>query len=282
MTTTKPRVLLIYYTYTQQTFRAVEAMADVLRERGCEVRQARIEFIDPRYIGAVLAVSFPACLPRRPRDAAQLRRGTGQIRVPDEAREGQYDLVCIGSPTWWLTTCMPIRSFMKSDRAGRFLDRKRFAAFVVCRRYWRNNLKTVRKLGTKHGGEYINGIHFTFAGGQVRSLLSLISYLGKGEHRERYLGVRIPSANLKPDYIWRRLRSPTSSRIVSVVRSEIERAHEIERASRQWASCGTARTAHQADLGMPPHRRPVARRSSPYGSRDDRPCSDDGVTRVWR
>ena len=72
---------------------------------------------------------------------------------------------------------------------------------MVCRRYWRNNLKTVRELGTKQGGEYVNGIHFTFAGGQVRSLLSLISYLGKGENRERYLGVRIPSANLKPDYL---------------------------------------------------------------------------------
>ena len=82
---------------------------------------------------------------------AQLRRATGQIRIPDEARETQYDLVCIGSPTWWLTTCMPIRSFMKSDPAGRLLDRRRFTAFVVCRRYWRNNLETVRGLGTKRG-----------------------------------------------------------------------------------------------------------------------------------
>jgi hypothetical protein len=132
---------------------------------------------------------------------AQLRRATGQIRVPDEARDGNYDLVCIGSPTWWLTTCMPIRSFMKSEPAGWLLDRKSFAAFVVCRRYWRNNLKTVRKLGTEQGGEYVNGIHFTFAGGQVRSLLSLTSYLGKGENRERYLGVRIPPTNLQPNYL---------------------------------------------------------------------------------
>jgi hypothetical protein len=132
--------------------------------------------------------------------SAQLRRATGEIRVPDEAWEGEYDLVCIGSPTWWLTTCMPIRSFMESDLTKRLLDRKLFAAFVVCRRYWRNNLKTVRKLGTKHGGEYINGVHFTFAGGQVRSLLSLISFLGCGENRERYLGLRIPPANLKPHY----------------------------------------------------------------------------------
>jgi hypothetical protein len=33
----------------------------------------------------------------------------------------------------------------------------------------------------------------------VRSLLSLLSYLGSGEYRERYLGVKIPPTNLQ-DY----------------------------------------------------------------------------------
>jgi menaquinone-dependent protoporphyrinogen IX oxidase len=202
MTATKPQVLFVYYTYTQQTLKVIEAMANVLRERGCEVRRARIEFTDPRY--ADRFSRFPlrhAYLDLFGMFPAQLRRATGQIRIPDEAREGEYDLVCIGSPTWWLTTCMPIRSFMKSDAAGRLLNRKRFAAFVVCRRYWRNNLTTVRKLGTKQGGNYLGGIHFTFAGGQIRSLLSLLNYLGKGEHRKRYLGVRIPPPNLKPNYL---------------------------------------------------------------------------------
>jgi hypothetical protein len=58
----------------------------------------------------------------------------------------------------------------------------------------------VRKLGTERGGDYLDGIHFSFAGGQVRSLLALLSYFGKGENRERYLGVKIPPTNLKPDY----------------------------------------------------------------------------------
>lgn len=177
-------------------------MDGVLRERGCDVRQARIEFTDPRYAGRFSR--FPlrhALLDILGMLPAQLRRVTGQIRLPDEAREGEYDLVCIGSPTWWLTTCMPIRSFMKSDAAARLLKQKRFAVFVVCRRYWGNNLKTVSKLGAMHGGEYLGGIHFTFAGGQIRSLLSLLNYLGKGEHRKRYLGVRIPPPNLKPDYL---------------------------------------------------------------------------------
>jgi hypothetical protein len=90
---------------------------------------------------------------------------------------------------------------MKSELSGRVLNAKRFAAFAVCRRYWRNNLNTVRDLGIKQGGNFVSGTHFTHAGGQVLSLLSLISFLGKGEDRDRYLGVKIPPASLKPSYL---------------------------------------------------------------------------------
>jgi hypothetical protein len=85
---------------------------------------------------------------------------------------------------------------VESETAGRGLEGKRFAAAVACRRYWRHNLKTVRRLGTDRGGTFVDGIHFRYQGGQLRSLLSLISYLGSGEYRERYLGVKIPPTNL--------------------------------------------------------------------------------------
>jgi menaquinone-dependent protoporphyrinogen IX oxidase len=195
-----PKVLLVYYTYTRQSQRVAEAMAEALGERGCEVRQAAIEFTDKRY-----ADRFSRFPPRRGRldvlsmFPAQLRGATGEIRIRDAAR-GQYDLIGIGSPTWWVRPSMPIRSFLKSDAAGRLLAGKPFAAFVVCRRYSSVNLSAVKKLGVRHGGEYVNGIHCSFAGRQVRSLLSLLSYLATGENRERRLGVRIHPTSLKPDY----------------------------------------------------------------------------------
>jgi hypothetical protein len=132
---------------------------------------------------------------------AQTRRSTGQIRIPEVAREGDYDLVYFGSPPWWFRTNLPLRSYLKSDEAGKVLAGKPFAAYVVCRRYWSINLKEVRKLGTAQGGRYLDGTRFQFAGGQIRSFLSLISYYGKGEMRERYLGVKIPPTNLKPDFL---------------------------------------------------------------------------------
>src|SRR4051795_8202956 len=197
---TGPRVLILYYTYTRQTQRVAEAMAEVFTDQGCEVQQAAIALTDRRY--ASRFDSFP--LPFRKLVGmlpAQARHAVGEIRVPDEVSDGEYDLVCFGSPTWWLTACLPIRSFLKSPEAGPLLAGRRFTAFVVCRRYWRGSMRTVRKLGTSHGGSYVDGVHFTFAGGQVRSLVALVSYLRTGRMRERLLGVKIPPTNLAPEQI---------------------------------------------------------------------------------
>ena len=197
----EPSVLFVYYTHTQQSLRVAEAMAGVLRERGCEVSLAEIEFTDPHYARKFGRFPFRhavfdllTVLP------AQTRRATGQIRIPDAARAGGYDLICFGSPTWFFTTNMPLRSYLKSAEAGKVLAGKRFAAYVVCRRYWSINLKEVRKLATAQGGVFTGGTKFQFAGGQVRSLLSLLSYFGKGEMRDRSLGVKIPPTNLQPDF----------------------------------------------------------------------------------
>ena len=88
-----------------------------------------------------------------------------------------------------------------SDTATKVLSGKPFAAAVCCRRYWKHNLKTVRRLGTAAGGSFADGLHFRYLGGQIRSLLSLCSYLGSGEYRQRYLGVKIPPTNLQDHHL---------------------------------------------------------------------------------
>lgn len=197
---TKPSVLFVYYTFTKQALKVTEDMESVFRDRGWDITRAQIEFTDARYQDRFK--QFP--LKHRYLDIvrllpAQLRRATGEIRIPPEAESGDYELVVIGSPTWWLTTCMPIRSYLKSDEAGRLLKGKSVAGFVVCRRYWKNNLKTVMKLSASNGATAVGETHFKYLGGQVKSLLSLISYLGTGEYSERYLGIKIPPTNLQAD-----------------------------------------------------------------------------------
>jgi hypothetical protein len=195
---TKPSVLFVYYSYTKQTLKVVETMAGVFRNRGFNVALAEIEFTDPRYAERFKEFPMPhpyielfGMIP------PELFRTIGKIRIPAIVTELEYDFVCIASPTWWLSTNVPIRSFLESEVAGRVLKGKRFAVAVVCRRYWKNNMKTVRRLAMEHGGIFLDQIHFTYEGGQVRSLLSLCSYLGSGKYRDRYLGLKIPPTNLQ-------------------------------------------------------------------------------------
>src|ERR1039457_2695932 len=164
---------------------------------------AAIGFTDPRY--AARFKEFPMPHPFREvlgMIPAELRRRPAQIQFLDVVTAREYDLVCIGSPhTGWRSRDFPVRSFLEPDAATPLSARggKPFAVAVPCRRYWRHNLKTVRRLGTERGGVFSDGIHFRYEGGQVRSLLSLLSYLGSGEHRERYLGVKLPTTNIQ-DY----------------------------------------------------------------------------------
>jgi Uncharacterized protein conserved in bacteria (DUF2252) len=93
--------------------------------------------------------------------------------------------------------------------ASRVLKEKPVTTALCCRRYWKHNLKTVRRLGAKRGGVFADGIHFRYQGGQVRSLLSLLSYLGSGEYREKYLGIKIPPTNLQDHHLQEARNSPT-------------------------------------------------------------------------
>ena len=69
------------------------------------VEPAAVELTDSRY--AERFTRFP--LRHIYRDLfgmipAQMRAATGEIRIPDAAKAGDYDLVVIGSPTWWMRT----------------------------------------------------------------------------------------------------------------------------------------------------------------------------------
>jgi hypothetical protein len=82
MTDEKPTVLFSYYTFTKQTGMVVDAMAEELTARGCDVTKALLEFPDAHYGGrfSKLPMSWPiwhivGMLP------AQRRRKTGEIGI---------------------------------------------------------------------------------------------------------------------------------------------------------------------------------------------------------
>jgi hypothetical protein len=195
------KVLFVYYTFTKQTGMVVDAMAEELTARGCDVTKAALEFPDAHYGGRFSKLPMPwpiwhivTML------VTQRRRKTGEIGIPPEAQRGDYALVVFGSPTWWLTTCMPVRSYLHSPAAKAVLDGKPFAAVSVSRRYYKGNLGDIEKLGEQAGGTWVGGTRFVSDGNQVMSMASWLVFMRKNEPRRHYFGVPLPRPNLKEDY----------------------------------------------------------------------------------
>lgn len=185
----KPRILILYYSFTNQTQHVAEAMGEVFRELQCEVDLCNIEFIDERYrielpFRPVTRKLLSWLLP-------QVLGKTGTVHVPEEVLGRDYDLICLGSPTWWLNPAMPVVSFLKSSAARQVLAGKQFAVFAVCRKMWWNNVRRVKILAGQQGATFLDAAAFCFKGNQLQSALSFISYMRNDANLDRFWGVRI-------------------------------------------------------------------------------------------
>jgi flavodoxin len=197
----QPRVLVVYYTLTEQSGRVAEAMAEAFEARGCDVSKALIEFTDERWVPKLSQFPMKRPIPQIASILpAQLRHKTGAIRIPPEAQTGDYDLIVLASPTWWFQTSMPIRSYLESPEAKTVLNGKPFACASISRRYYGINLRQQRKLGEQDGGRWIDKTHFVCAGGQVKSMLAWLGFMKHGEPQGRVMGLKMYPPNLKPDY----------------------------------------------------------------------------------
>lgn len=67
-------------------------------------------------------------------------------------------------------------------------------------RYYSINLRQMRKLGEKSGGRFVDKTHFVVAGGQIKSMLSWLGYMKRGEPQERAFELSMPPPNLKRDF----------------------------------------------------------------------------------
>ncbi len=196
---TKPKVLIVYFTFSKQTERVADVIGTTLEARGAEVTKARILLTDKRWAARFekIPMRFPmikivGMLP------AQTRQATGEIGVPPAAQDGDYDLVFIGSPTWWFRVSLPIRTWLKSDAAGKVLKGKPFGAFSTSRRYWKHNVGEVEAFGKEVGGTWIDETHFVAQGNQVQSMMSWLSYMSGFGWVDKLF--RLPPTNLKPGF----------------------------------------------------------------------------------
>ena len=199
-TPTKPRALVVYYTFSQQTERVADVIGETLGRRGFEVTRAKIEFTDTRWAKRFEQVpmrwpllKIVGMLP------AQIRQATGEIHVPPEAQSGDYDLVVVGSPTWWFRVSVPVRSYLKSacrpDSARRQGLRWVLHLTPLLEAQRRGES---RSLGEHAGGRWVEQTHFVAAGNQVQSMLAWLGYMSGFTYLDRLL--HLPPTNLQAGF----------------------------------------------------------------------------------
>ena len=182
--------LLVYYSFTGESERAVELAAAALAQQGWSSTSLRVDFAD---------TSLRLRRPLAPRDVkrwtqAAERGDTLPVQLsPETALQARYGLVCLFSNTWQHHPCVPIRSLLRSGALKPVLDGTPLAVYVVCRRSWERNLGIVRAEAEAQGARFVGGEGFTHAGSQVGSLIRTVSYLmSSGGRIARCLGIPLP------------------------------------------------------------------------------------------
>jgi len=126
----KPRVLVLYYSFSGQTIGLLHRLIDGLRFRGAEVTMERLRPVHPRRfpvgtLAATLRMMLATCF--RPR---------GAIEELSAASRGRFDLVILAGPTWSYNPSGPVLSFLDRDGEN-ILSGRRVLPVISCRGYWR-------------------------------------------------------------------------------------------------------------------------------------------------
>ncbi len=136
---TEPKVLIIFFSYSNQTRKLVYAVAETLEKNGVEVV---IERLKPEK-----RVPFP--LNSVSRTFKLMVETLFRMRVPikpvsDDARHKGYDLVIVAGPTWSYNPSGPVLSFL--DCYGESVVwGQRVLPVISCRSYWKTHYRYLRR-----------------------------------------------------------------------------------------------------------------------------------------
>ena len=177
----KPRVLVLYYSFSGQTIGLLHRMIDGLRFRGAEVSIERLRPVQSlRFpvgtLAATLRMMVATCF--RPRVA---------IEELSSESHGHFDLVIMAGPTWSYNPSGPILSFLDRDGESILAGRK-VLPVISCRGYWRWHWFGLRRKLQACHTEIVNLMVFTHPQPEPwRTLGVFLKIAGKAPERSPML-----------------------------------------------------------------------------------------------
>lgn len=173
------RVLIIYYSFTQQTKLQLKQLIAGLESSGVEVTLERMEPVNPyefpfrtnlRLAWAMVETFF---------------RRRMEILPLSTQCSGNWDRIILAGPTWSYHPSGPMFDFL--DRYGREICAgKRVIPFISCRSYWRWHYRTLKIYLRRCGALVEDPIVFTHPIREPWRLIGLVLQLrGKMVRREK-------------------------------------------------------------------------------------------------
>lgn len=149
----RKRVLIVFYSFTQQTRLLVKKFVEGLESEGIEVTLERLEPIDPYAFPFKSNLSLASAMIRT------FFSKRIKIHPISEQCFGGWDYIVLAGPTWSYHPSGPILDFL--DRYGsQVCEGKTVLPFISCRSYWRWHYWTVKYYLKRYGAKLAEPIVF--------------------------------------------------------------------------------------------------------------------------
>ncbi len=174
----KKRVLIIFYSFTQQTKVQLKKFIAGLESTGVEVAQERLEPLEPYGFPFKSNVGLAMAMVR----TFFRRRMT--IRPVADRCFGPWDCIVLAGPTWSYHPSGPMLDFL--DRYGqRVCGGRMVIPFISCRSYWQLHYWSLKGYLRRYGAQVEKPVVFTHPIREPWRLIGLVLQLrGKMVRRE--------------------------------------------------------------------------------------------------
>lgn len=182
----KPKVLIVYYSFSAQTSSLVHRLGAGLESQGVSLVWERLTPLKMRKfpIGSIPATVLMML--------TTLFRRRVPIRALSPSSQDSYDLIILAGPTWSYNPSGPVLSFL--DRDGRaVLKDQQVLPLISCRGYWRMHWFTLRWQLGMLGARVVNRLVFTHPAKEPwRTIGVFLKLSGRVPEKGRWMGRHYP------------------------------------------------------------------------------------------
>lgn len=188
------KLLCVYYSFSGQTKKLVQAISEGFSQEGGEVVILRLHPLKK------IAFPFPtlfSTLWMMFRTCFRVRDKVLEHAPPAE----DFDAVLIGGPTWSYSPSGPVLAWLDSE-GRKVLSGRKTLPLISCRGYWKLHHRELRRAILAVGGKPLEPLIFTHPVEEPwRSIGVFLSLLGKQPQRMPFIGRHYPRYGHSPDQV---------------------------------------------------------------------------------